>query len=440
MRNCIGIRRETKDPTERRAPLTPLQVRALIESTGLKVLVQPSPQRAFPDRAYQEAGAVLRDDLSEANIVFGIKEIPVPDLQPEMAYCFFSHTVKGQPYNMPMLKRLLELKDSLLDYELVRNKQGRRLIAFGEFAGYAGMIDSLWALGRRLAWEGIDSPFQQIQPAHRYGTLVEAQAALRRIARDIRRHGLPEQLVPLVCGFTGRGRVAQGAQMIYDLFPVVKIPPEELPRFMNGDKFSNGTLYKVAFNKAHLYRPRVGQARIQEFNWYEFNTYPERYEGQLEQYLPYLTLLINGIYWEPRFPRLVTREGIRRLFEQSSRPRLRVIGDITCDIEGSIEITVKATNMTNPVYVYHPQTGRIQDGWEGEGVVMMAVDKLPTELPLEASEAFGKALLPFVPDLAATDFCAPLDRLTLPPAFRKALIVHQGHLTPDFEYLRQHLP
>ncbi|RMG61676.1 MAG: hypothetical protein D6715_13185, partial [Calditrichaeota bacterium] len=254
------------------------------------------------------------------------------------------------------------------------------------------------------------------------------------------RHGLPEALVPFVCGFTGRGRVAQGAQAIYDLFPVVKIPAEELHDFLAGRKFSNGTLYKVVLNKPQLYRPRTGQALIQEFNWYEFQTYPERYEGQLEQYLPYLTMLINGIYWEPRFPRLVTREGIRRLFQQQSRPRLRVIGDITCDIEGSIEITLKATNMTNPVYVYNPFTGQIQDGWEGEGVVVMAVDKLPTELPREASEAFGKALLPFVPDLAAADFSAPLEALQLPPEFRRALIVHRGRLTPEFEYLRQHLP
>lgn len=169
----------------------------------------------------------------------------------------------------------------------------------------------------------------------------------------------------------------------------------------------------------------------------DYYSYPEKYESVFESYLPYLTVLVNGIYWEPKYPRLVTKAGLRKLFQTEGKPRLRVIGDITCDIEGSIECTLKATNSANPIYVYDPFKETIQDGWQGNGLVVLAVDKLPSELPREASEAFGDALLPFVPQLAAVDFLRPFDQLELPDAFRNALIAHNGQLTPEYKYLKK---
>ncbi len=437
MRNCIGIRHENKDLTERRAPLTPDQVGQLIRDHQVEVLVEPSPTRIFPEEAYRAVGAIITPDLSRSNIIFGVKEIPLPSLAPEQTYCYFSHTIKAQPHNMPMLKRLLELKDTLLDYELVKDDTGHRVIFFGNFAGYAGMIDTLWALGRRLEWEGLTTPFADIRPAHRYADLDEARAAVREVGERIRREGLPEALAPLVVGFTGYGQVSRGAQHIFDLLPVETLSPEELPAFFAEGKPSRHRVYKVEFHKPHMYRHKAGQP----FKVEEFTHHPERYEGNFHTYVPYLTVIVNGIYWEPEYPRLLTRRFVREWYRRDPHPRLRVIGDITCDVDGSIELTVKATNSENPVYVVDPFTDEVRDGWEGPGPVIMAVDKLPTELPREASEAFGAALLPFVPALAAADFTLPYRELIpqLPPEFRHAVIAHRGELTPEFAYLKEHV-
>lgn len=159
MKNVIAIRKETKDKTQRRTPLVPEHVRHLVRKHGIKVLVEPWEQRIFSDYEYKKAGAVLTHDLSQANIIFGVKEIAPQYLIPETAYCFFSHVIKGQTYNMGMLNDILNKNISLLDYELVKDHQGKRIIFFGEYAGLAGTIDTMWALGKRLKYEGKKNRF-----------------------------------------------------------------------------------------------------------------------------------------------------------------------------------------------------------------------------------------------------------------------------------------
>ncbi|MCK5571386.1 MAG: hypothetical protein KAJ12_01435, partial [Bacteroidetes bacterium] len=166
---------------------------------------------------------------------------------------------------------------------------------------------------------------------------------------------------------------------------------------------------------------------------------PERYIGRLKEFLPYLTLLVNGVYWEPGVPRLVTKRFVRNWYRREPVPRLRVIGDITCDLRGSIESTVRITDSDNPIFVYNPESGRVRYGWKGRGPVILAVDKLPTELPRGASEAFGTALLPFVRRLAWTDFSRPYSGLRVPPEFKESIIVHRGKLTPPYRYLKRFL-
>jgi alanine dehydrogenase len=223
---------------------------------------------------------------------------------------------------------------------------------------------------------------------------------------------------------------------LFELLPVVEIDPGNLSKFLSVRRFSDKVVYKVQFNKPDLYQPR---SRGKQFDGEEFAKHPERYVARFEQFIPHLTMIVNGIYWEPEYPPLVTRRYIQTLFRRHRHPRLRVIGDITCDIEGSIELTVKATTSLNPVYVFHADTGVPLDGWEGRGPVVLAVDKLPAELPREASESFGSALLPFVPLLAQTRFDRSFERLDLPPEFRHALIAHRGALLPKFSYLSEHL-
>ncbi len=298
------------------------------------------------------------------------------------------------------------------------------------------MIDSLWAMGQRLRSEGISSPLDDIQQANKYSSLAEAKKAVQEAGRRIQEHGLPDEIVPFICGFTGYGKVGNGAQHIFGLLPVIDVTPESLTSFFNSGKFSKNVVYKIEFKKSHLYELMDREAT---FELQEFNTHPERYRSRFEKFVPYLMMVINGIYWEPRFPRLVSKKFLKSLYGSDVAPRLRVIGDITCDIDGSVEATVKATNSENPVYVYEPLKDRVIDGWEGNGPVVLAVDKLPTEIPLEASAAFGDALLPFIPALAAADYEAPREKLLIPREFQKAVITHRGALTSEYQYLAEYI-
>jgi alanine dehydrogenase len=434
--NSIGIRRETKDKTQCRAPLSPVHVRELVRRHGTKVFVEPWSRRVFADAEYKKAGAVLTADLSKCNIIFGVKEIDPALMYDRKPYCFFSHTIKGQAYNMPMLQHIVDHKITLFDYELVKGEDGKRLIFFGDFAGYAGMLDSLWALGRRLDWEGIDNQFTRVRYASKYDRLRDAQEDLEEIGERIWRNGLPGELVPFICAFTGNGRVATAAKELFDLFPTVEIEPENLMKFIRLGRFSDRVLYTVKFRKSDMFQHRKPGLH---FDATHFHRHPELYVNLFEEYVPYLTMVVNGIYWEPGFPRLLTKKFMKAFYRNNPHPSLRVIGDITCDIDGSIELTVKETDSTNPVYVYEPLSGRVRDGWEGRGPVILAVDKLPAELPQEASESFGNALIPFVPELAVAQFSKPFNRLAIPDEFKNAMIVHRGKLRRRFSYLKKSL-
>ncbi|MGB2957251.1 MAG: hypothetical protein WBG01_15545 [Bacteroidota bacterium] len=436
MLGVIGIRRETKDKTQRRSPLSPRHVRELVREKGIRVIVQPWDHRIFRDDEYRRAGAIISDNLSQANLVFGVKEVPRSFLEEGQTYCFFSHTVKGQTYNMPMLRAMRDRRNTLLDYELARDATGKRVVCFGEFAGFAGMIDTMWALGRRLQWEGIPSPFHRIRYATDYENLKEARRVFRSVGREIRERGLDRRLVPFVCGFTGYGRVSRAALRLFKHLPVKEIAPGDLASLYEKGAASNRVLYAVTFRKPDMYRPRMAGLR---FNLEEFHRTPGNYVGRLKEFLPYVTLLVNGIFWEPGVPRLLTKSFARTLYRRRPAPPLRVIADITCDIRGAVELTVATTDSTDPVFVYNPETGRARRGWKGRGPVILAVDKLPTELPREASEAFGTQLMPFVARLARTDFTRALSKLTVPPEFRNAVILHRGKLTRQYSHLRNQL-
>lgn len=410
----IGIRREDKNRWERRAPLTPDHVAELTRH-GVPVAVEPSPIRVFPDEAYRAAGARILDDLSPCPVVVGVKEIPLARLNPNTAYFFFAHVTKGQPGNMPMLRRLMELGSTLVEYEKIVDERGRRLVFFGRHAGFAGMLDTLATLGRRLSHEGIDSPFASFKLAHEYADLEEAHAELARVAGVIRRDGVPDALHPLVIGFTGSGNVSKGAQEIFDQLPHEDIIPEDLPSLFTNEDLPRNLLYKVAFTRG------------------------DRLGSGMAPHLGYLTALVNGIYWEPGHPRVVTKDDLRALFASVAAPRLRVIGDITCDLNGSIEANVKITTPGDPVYVYDVASGEAISGVAGRGPVILAVDNLPCELPVDASQHFGDALLRFLPALSRCDWSRPFVSLDIQDEIRRAVIVHRGSFSPSFAHLERHL-
>lgn len=426
----IAIRAEDKNEWERRAPLTPDHVAQLTERLGIEVVVESSTLRAFPDAAYRRAGARVVERLERAPLVLGVKEIPAAKLTESTAYVIFAHVIKGQAYNMPLLARLLELRATLIDYERIADEHGRRLIFFGRHAGYAGMIDTLWALGRRLLAEGVRTELAEIRLAHEYPSLDQAAHHIARVGEWMRSAGFPPELDPIVFGFTGAGNVSLGAQEILTRLPFADVRPEDLPRLAEDPDRPRNTFFRVVFERRHRFVRRDGGP----FDADEFARHPDRYDNGMPRYLDHLTALLHGAYWSPDQPRLVTRAWLREAWRDGGH-RLRVIGDVTCDLEGSIEPTVRATTPGNPVYVHDVRTGRAVDGVEGHGPVIMAVDNLPSELPAESSQHFGDSLIRFVPALSRCDWTVPFEDLDLPSAVRRAVVAHRGALTPAYRYL-----
>ena len=435
MSNFIGIRHEDKYVMERRAPLTPKHVERLVKAKKLDFVVQTSEKRVFTDEEYIKAGADISKDLKKCSVIFGVKEMPVSFFEPDKTYIFFSHVIKGQTYNMPMLRKMMELKCNLIDYERVVDEQGKRLIFFGRYAGLAGMINSLWSLGLRLKEAGYQTPFSRIKQAHHYSSLAEVREVVSGVGQEIAEKGMPEELRPFTVAFTGYGNVSQGAQEIIGLLPVKEISPEKLLSLKRRNKLPDNLIYKIIFKEEHLVEP-IDENK--EFDLQDYYTSPEKYRSAFEKYLPHIDMLINCIYWDSHCPRLVTKDYLQKSFA-SGIPRLKVIGDISCDVNGSVECTEKGTEIEDPIFVYHPATRTYTMGHKGEGVLIMAVDILPSELPRDSSAGFADVLVNFVKAIADCDFTEDFETLDLPRAIKSALILHRGELTHPYQYLESHV-
>lgn len=434
MSNYIGIRHEDKYEHERRAPLTPKHVARLVRQKKLDFIVETSPKRIFADEEYIEAGAQVRNNLKDCSVIVGVKEIPEECFEEEKTYVFFSHVIKGQSHNMPMLKRMMALKCNLVDYEKIVDEQGKRLIFFGRYAGMAGMINSFWSLGQRLKQFGFTTELLKIKQAHHYSSLKEAKDAVSYVGELIAEKGIDPTFRPFVIGFTGYGNVSLGAQEVCGLLPVKEISPEKLLDLHKRRNVPNNVVYKVVFREEDLYENIHGHP----FDLYDYMHNPQDFRSKFEQYIPHLSMLINCIYWDKKYPRLITRDYLEKLYEKE-RPRLTVIGDISCDVEGSVECTLRATPISDPVFVYHPFTRQATAGFKGDGMLVMAVDILPAELPRDSSDGFADVLVNFIKPIADADFDEPFEDLDLPRAIKKGLILHKGELTPEYKYLEEFL-
>lgn len=428
----IGIRHEDKYLLERRSPLIPSHIERLVKEEGMKVFVQTSEKRIFTDEKYQNAGAKIVANLKDADVIFGVKEMPLDFFEPNKTYVFFAHVIKSQPYNMPMLKKMMDLGCNLIDYERVVNEANQRLIFFGRYAGLAGMINSFWSLGQRCNALGIANPFSSLKQAHTYPKLEIIQEEIKLIAHEIRTNGLPDALCPLTIGFTGYGNVSKGAQEIAHLLPATEISPEELLNISHHpEKYSNKKIYLTVFKEGHLSQPNDSKAH---FDLVDYYINPKNYHNVFEQYIPNLTILMNCMYWNEHYPRIVTKDYLEKLY-QKGEPKLKVIGDITCDPDGSIECLHKGTEIEDPVFVYNPINRNYKMGFDGQGILVMAVDILPSELPRTSSKGFSTALMPFVYDIAHADYSKSFDDLELPYPIKRALILHKGKLTDEYKYI-----
>ncbi|MGB5287110.1 MAG: bifunctional lysine ketoglutarate reductase /saccharopine dehydrogenase family protein [Ignavibacteriaceae bacterium] len=431
----IGIRRADKNKWERRTPLIPDDLKYLKEKFGIQTLVQPSDIRAYTNDQYAAAGVEVIEDIHSANTIFAVKEIPLHFYREGKTYIFFSHTIKGQAYNMPLLKKMMELKCNLIDYERIVDESNRRIIFFGKYAGIAGMVETLHALGQKLKLRGYKTPLEKIKQAYQYDSIEEATRVLKEIGNEIKSSGINEELQPLVVGFAGYGNVSTGAQEIFDLLPVNSIQPKELASIKKFSKVElSKNLFKVVFKEEDLVKAIEGIFQLQDY----YN-HPEKYEGNFEKYIAGITVLVNCIYWTNRYPRLVTRNYLRSDKYLKSEKKLMIIGDISVDVNGAIEITNKATDPGNAFYTYFPAIDAYEDDIQKDGITVMAVDNLPCEFPRESSKEFSSILKNYVYEIANEDFNKPFEKLSLSYPIKKALILQNGELTKDYHYLKKYL-
>ncbi len=435
MKNLL-IRAEDKNRWERRAPLVPEDLQEILKKTGVRAFVEKSAKRFFTEEQYAAAGASSCVGMAAGDVILGVKEIPAEKIIDNKTYIFFSHTVKGQKDNMPLLKQIIDSGSTLIDYERITNAEGRRLIFFGPYAGHAGAIDILSLMGEHWSARGLDTPFAGVRRAHQYESVKAACEHLAEIGGRIQKDGLPRQLCPFTIGILGYGNVSGGAQQIFDCLPTERIAADAINDWVGRDQGNRHTVYLTVLKEKDLVRPKADGAI---FDLQEYYRYPERYESRFDRFLPSFTLIINAVYWEKRYPRFVTWAGLKRMTASTPTPKLSGIADITCDTGGSIECNVKSTNSDMPAYRVDPVAETITDGHLGEGIVLLAVDNLPCELPKDSSSFFSNQLKPFVPGLLSADYDSSLDASGLPPEIKRAVIVYNGQLTGDYEYLNRYL-
>lgn len=393
----IGLIREGKVPLDRRVPLAPLSARYINQNfTNVEVVCQSSHHRAYSDQEYLELGVKVVKDLSDCDVLFGVKEVPVSELVPNKCYFFFSHTIKAQEYNRHLLRTILDKKITLVDYECLTNSSGTRLLAFGRYAGIVGAYNSIWAYGQRYK-------LFDIRRAHDCFDLQQLQEEYAKV-----------KLPPIKVALTGGGRVGKGAMEVLNGLGIRQVTAAQFI-----DQNYPGPVY-TQLNSRDYHVNKNGTL----FNRREFFADPENYQSSFKQFANHADILIAGAYWDPRAPVLFTPQDVLQ-----PDFKIKVIGDITCDIEGSIPATKKASTIDNPLYDYNPSEDKVEDLFTDEAnLTVMSIDNLPGELPRDASLDFGEDLIRNVlPHLIESDNQQGISRAT---------ITNQGVLTDRFSYLQ----
>ncbi|MGW8314123.1 MAG: NAD(P)-dependent oxidoreductase [Bacteroidales bacterium] len=395
----IGILRETKTPPDRRVPLTPSQCRMLLDRyTGLNLVVQPSPMRCFSDEEYTGAGIRMQEDLSDCDILMGVKEVTIDSLLAGKTYLFFSHTAKKQPYNRGLLQAVVEKGITLIDYEYLTGGQGERVVAFGRWAGIVGAYNGLRADGLR------ENSFR-LEPAH---NITDLEALKKQVI------GVDPGRIRILV--TGGGRVAGGALEILEAAGIRGVDPSH---YLKQD------FQEAVYTRLDPWHYTRRKDRI-AFEFDHFVAHPEAYENQLLPYATRSDLLVTCHFWDPRSPVMLTREMLA-----GGTVPIRTIADISCDINGPIASTIRASTIAAPFYGYDPQTGQEAEPFRKGSITVMAVDNLPGELPRDASTDFGEALTEQVlPELLGIRDTGMLLRAT---------IAHARGLNTPFKYLQDYL-
>lgn len=395
----FGLLREGKVPPDKRVVLSPKQCKDLINShKNIEIVVQKSEVRAFKDEEYQASGLRLLSDISECEILLGVKEVPIAELIPNKTYLFFSHTIKEQPYNRKLLQAILEKNIRLIDWETIRDAKGNRLIGFGVYAGIVGAYNGF------RAWGTKHKSFD-LKPAHLCYDKKEMYSELKKL-------NLPAIKILL----TGEGRVAQGSVETLEAAGIRRVDEND---FLN--KTFNEAVYTQITIESY-YKPKNGN----EFKREDFYKHPQNYQSTFMRFAKHADMFVAGHFYGEGSPYLFTREDAK-----SKDFNITLVADISCDIDGPVASTIRPSSIESPFYGYDRINEQECDINHPNAIVVMAVDNLPCELPIDASVSFGEQFIKNVlPHFLNNDKDAVL---------KNASIAENGKLCPRFAYLQSYV-
>jgi alanine dehydrogenase len=395
----IGILREEKIPEDKRVSLTPNQCKELLKLyPSIALYIQSSRLRCFTDNEYASIGIRIVDDISNCDILIGIKEVPISSLISNKTYLFFSHTIKKQVYNRNLLQEMIKKKIKMVDYEVIKSINGKRLVGFGRYAGIIGAYNGLLAYGKK-------TNKYSLKPAHLCEDRLEMEKELNNLV-------FSEEKIIL----TGNGRVGRGALELLEKANIRQVTKEQFVDI----KFNEPVF--VQLNTEDINLKSDGNA----FNKKEFYNNPSVYISNFMHYAKYADIFIAGHYFKEGSPSFFTKEDMR-----SSYFKIKTVADISCDIDGPIPCTIRSSNINNPIYGYNPITDKEDDFIKDNVIAVMAIDNLPSELPRDASEDFGDNLISNIfPLILSKD---------INQIIANATICEDGILKPNFEYLNEYL-
>ncbi|HBS88940.1 MAG: hypothetical protein A2W91_05805 [Bacteroidetes bacterium GWF2_38_335] len=395
-----GVLRETKTPPDRRVCVSPHQAVELTKRfPNVDLVIQSSENRCFKDHEYTDLGLKVVEDVSDCEVLLGVKEVYKPALLENKKYLFFSHTAKKQPHNRELLQKMVKMNIQMIDHEYITDHNGIRLVAFGRWAGIVGAYNGLIAIGRRF---GLYSLKRAIE-CHDMAEMLQ----------EVKKVKLPKNYKIIV---TGKGRVGKGA--------FETLAPLNLKQ-VNAADFLNKTFDEpvVCWIDADEYTKRKDG---QPFEFPHFFKHPELYEENFKPFTKAADMYIACHFWDPKSPVFIKREDYH-----DDDFKIRIISDVSCDIKDPIASTIKASTIADPFFGYNPHTDLEGPAFDDDHVTVMSVDNLPGELPRDASVDFSKALLDKVfPALFGEDTDGVVER---------ASICKEGSLTPKFSYLQGYL-
>lgn len=395
----FGILKERKNPPDRRVIFSPNELARLKQLyQGVSIKVESSDIRVFTDEQYKNIGIEVTNDISDCDVLFGVKEVPVEDLIPNKAYFFFSHTIKKQPYNRKLLQAILEKNIDLYDHETIVDSHNRRLIGFGRYAGIVGAYNSIRAFG--IKFELFKLPKAE--------TLSGKEALIAHLKRIT--------LPPLKFVITGTGKVGNGAKEILDAIKIKEVSVENyLTKNYTQPVYTQ--IDVLEYNKR-----KDGQV----LDFTDFYDNPQEYVSDFERFTKVSDIYITGHFHANEAPVILTREML-----VSKDCKIKVVADVSCDVNGPIACTLRSSTIAEPLYGYLPSEHKEVDVFHPAAIVVMAVDNLPCELPKDASEGFGEM---FMEHVIPAFFNGDKEGI-----LQRAKITEKGKLTPRFSYLQDYV-